>query len=119
MCDSDPVRMGVELLARVDDRELSLADAVDRIEAVTNDPRLTREILDRAEERGIIAREDGRVRLAETAPLRFDREVTRREGEFTCRRCGTGIGTGWFLDLEAGELGPYGSTCIRIVTGRE
>lgn len=119
MEEPDQVRLGVRLLDRLDDRELTIAEAVDRIEAVTDDPRLTRAILDRAEAQGIIERSEGRVLLAESSPLRFDHEVVRREGEFTCRRCGAGIQEGWFLELDADELGPFGSTCIRIVTGRE
>lgn len=119
MSARESIRLGVELLARIDDHELSLAEAVDRIEAITEDPRVTRAILERAEQRGVITRESGRVQFSDSVPLRFDREVISREGEFTCRRCGTSIGRGWFIDLDAGELGPYGSTCIRVVTGRE
>ncbi|MFB6310754.1 MAG: DUF5830 family protein, partial [Salinirussus sp.] len=38
---------------------MSLAEAVDRIELITSDPAVTREILDTAELRGVIEREDG------------------------------------------------------------
>jgi hypothetical protein len=51
--------------------------------------------------------------------VRFQRQVERREGEFTCRRCGTEIGTGYFVALDPGELGPFGSSCVRKVTGRD
>ena len=100
--DRDPVELGVALLERLEQKELSVAEAVDRIELVTTDPALTREILDTAETRGVI-----------------ERDVRTREGEFTCRRCEASLSTGHFIKLDAGELGPFGSTCIRKVTGRE
>lgn len=120
---SDPVRerieLGVELLAHLEDDELSLADAIDRIETVTNDPAITREILDTAEMRGIISREDGVVQTNSGAFVSFEADVIQREGEFTCRRCGTEISTGHFVQFDAAEHGPFGSSCIRKVTGRE
>lgn len=117
--EADPVDLGVELLAHLEHDELSLADAVDRIEVVTRDPTLTREILDTATARGVIEREDGLIRPQRGTYVRFERDVVRREGEFTCRRCGARLSTGHFVRLDAGELGPFGSSCIRYVTGRE
>jgi hypothetical protein len=115
----DSVELGVALLAHAEDAELSLADAVDRIETLTTDPALTREILDTAEVRGVIDREDGLVRPRSQTFLRFERDVVRREGSFTCRRCGASLSTGYFIQFDAGEHGPFGSSCIRKVTGRE
>lgn len=117
--DADPVELGVELLSKLDDAELDLADAIDRIETVTTDPHVTRSILDTAETRGVIERSDGLVRVRSGGFVRFGRDVHTREGEFTCRRCGAAISTGQFIAFETGELGPFGSSCIRIVTGRE
>ena len=116
---AETVELGVALLAHLEDGELSLAEAVDRIETVTTDPALTREILDTAELRGVIAREEGVVRSRSGAFVRFERDVIRREGEFTCRRCGASLSTGYFIRFDAGEHGPFGSSCIRKVTGRE
>jgi len=92
---------------------------IDRLETVTSDPTVTRTILDRAELRGLIERDDGIVRPKSRQYVRFEQDVSTKEGEFTCRRCGSGLSTGYFIDLEAGELGPFGSSCIRKVTGRE
>jgi len=117
--DGDPVELGVALLARLEHAELSVAEAIDRVEAITAEPTLQREILRRAEAEGVIEREDGVVVPARTTHVSFEADVIVREGEFDCRRCGAGIGEGHFIDLEAGELGPYGSSCIRKVTGRE
>jgi len=120
---TDPIRetveLGVELLAHFEDGELSLADAVDRLETVTSDPAITREILDTAEMRGIIEREDGLLRPKSGAFVSFEADVVTRDGEFTCRRCGASITTGHFVQFDAGEHGPFGSSCIRKVTGRE
>ena len=119
----DPIRerveLGVELLAHLEDDELSLATALDRIETITRDPAVTREILDTAEMRGIIEREDGVIQTTSGAFVSFEGDVVQREGEFTCKRCGSDISTGYFVQFDAGEHGPFGSSCIRKVTGRE
>lgn len=116
---AETIELGVALLAHLEDGDLPLAAAVDRIETVTTDPALTREILDTAELRGLIAREEGLVRSRSGAFVRFERDVVRREGEFTCRRCGASLSTGHFLRFDAGEHGPFGSSCIRKVIGRD
>ena len=113
------VERGLELLERLEHEELSLAAVVDRIELVTTDPAVTRTILDEAELRGIVEREDGIIRPKSRAYVRFGQDVITREGEFTCERCGSSLSTGHFIKLESGELGPFGSSCIRKVTGRE
>lgn len=117
---AEKLELGVELLAHLEHEELSLSDAVDRIETVTTSPSLTRDILDAAEKRGVIERENALLRVQRGGTyVNYDSQVTQREGEFECRRCGTGITTGHFVKLDAGELGPFGSSCIRKVTGRD
>lgn len=116
---ADTVEMGCELLAKCEAESLSIADAVDRIETITTDPHHTREILETAERRGIIDREDGIVRPRRHAFVRFESEVVTKDGEFTCRRCGAGLSTGHFIRLDSGELGPFGPSCVRKVTGRD
>jgi len=113
------VELGVELLANLEHAELDLGAAVDRIETITTDPAITREILDTAETRGVIEREDGCIRPQGHAYVSFERDVARREGEFTCRRCGASLSTGHFVVFDASEHGPFGSSCIRKVLGRE
>jgi hypothetical protein len=115
----DPIDLGVALLERLEHEELSVADAMDRIELVTTDPNLQRRILREAEARGAIERDEAVVRPAGDAFVRFESEVVVREGEFDCRRCGASISEGHFLKLEDSELGAFGSSCIRKVTGRE
>jgi hypothetical protein len=111
--------LGVELLASLEHDELSLADALDHLEAVTTDPALTREILDTAERRGVIRRDEGRLRVRRGGTfVRFESQVVRRDGEFDCLRCGAGLSTGHFIQFDAGELGPFGSSCVRKVLGR-
>ena len=112
--------LALDLVAHLEDPELSLPEVVDRIESVTTSPSLTREVLDEAELRGLIEREDGRI-LTRTGGtyVRFESQVVQREGEFDCRRCGASITTGHFVQFESGELGPFGSSCVRKVLGRE
>jgi hypothetical protein len=115
----DPVELGVALLGVLEHEELPLSDAMDRVETVTEDPTLIREILDTAEKRGVIDREAGVLRVRSDDYLTFEREVVTREGTFECRRCGSPLSTGHFIVFDAGEHGPFGSSCIRQVTGRE
>ncbi|WP_396611918.1 DUF5830 family protein [Haloferax sp. S1W] len=114
------VELALELLAHLEADELSLAEVVDRIETVTTDPTLTRDILDTAEMRGIIDRDGGRIRHNRGGTfVRFESQVVQKDGDFDCRRCGASISTGHFVQFESGELGPFGSSCIRKVLGRE
>jgi hypothetical protein len=115
--EPDPVDLGVALLERFADDELSVADAITRLESVTTHPRTQRRILDAAVERGVIERTGSRIRPQGSAPIDFERDVITKEGEFSCRRCGTTISTGYFLNLDTGEFGAFGSSCIRMVTG--
>jgi hypothetical protein len=115
----DPVELGLELLASLEHEELRIPAVMDRIETVTTDPAIQREILDTAVARGIVDREDGVVAPKTRTYVSFEADVVTRDGEFTCQRCGTGISTGYFIQFDAGEHGPFGSSCIRKVTGRE
>lgn len=115
----DPIELGVELLAHLEFGSLSVADAIDRLETVTTHPRKTREILETAERRGVIDREGGEVHPQGGSYVSFQSDVITKEGEFSCRRCGATISTGYFINFESGELGAFGSSCIRKVTGRE
>lgn len=119
MRQEETVELGVQLLERLEHAELSVADALDRIEVVTGEPAVQRAILEAAERRGVIERGAGVVRPRSSAYVSFESEVVSKEGEFDCQRCGTGLSTGYFIQLDGGEVGPYGSTCIRKVTGRE
>jgi hypothetical protein len=119
MPDGDPVELGCQLLARLEHEELSVAAVIDRIEEITTDPHLQRRILEEAADRGLIERDGGTVRPSGGTFLRFEAEVVTKEGEFDCSRCGAGLSTGHFIRVDGGDIGPYGSTCIRKVTGRE
>jgi len=112
--------LALALLSHLEHEELALADVIDRIETVTTDPALTREILDEADKRGIIERESGRVQTRRGGTfVRFESQVISRQGEFECRRRGAGLTTGHFVQFEAGELGPFGPSCVRKVLGRD
>jgi hypothetical protein len=117
--EDDPVELGVQLLARLEHEELSLPAVIDRIETISTHPETTRAILEEAEKRGHISRDGDTVRPTGGRFLSFESGVVSRDGEFECRRCGASISTGYFMKLEAGEHGPFGSSCIRKVTGRD
>ncbi|MFB6134439.1 MAG: DUF5830 family protein [Halanaeroarchaeum sp.] len=117
--EDDPVEMGLELLESIEAEEVDLAAAMDRVEAITSDPAIQREILDAAEKRGLLDRESGVLRPRRGAFVRFESQVVEKDGDFECRRCGAGLSTGHFVRFESGELGPFGSECIRKVTGRD
>jgi hypothetical protein len=117
--EADQVELGVQLLARLEDPELPLSAVIDRIETVTTHPATTRAILETAEARGHIERDGETVRPVGDRFLSFDSDVVSREGQYECRRCGASLSTGYFMRLEAGDHGPFGSSCIRTVTGRE
>jgi hypothetical protein len=115
----DPVELGVQLLARLEHAELPLPAVIDRLETITTHPETTRAILEEAETRGHITRDGATVKPTGGRFLSFESEVVSREGDYECRRCGASVSTGYFMKLEAGEHGPFGSSCIRKVTGRE
>lgn len=116
---NDRVEVGVALLA-AQPEPLPLSEAVDRLESVSTAPTTVRTILDEAEKRGVIEREDGVIR-SRRGTVVGDGGVTVavREGDYECRRCGAGITEGHFVQFDAGELGPFGSSCVRKVTGRD
>ncbi|WP_276258210.1 DUF5830 family protein [Haloglomus litoreum] len=116
--EEHPVELGVQLLERLEHAELSLAELVDRIETVTTHPATTRAIIEAAEKRGVIEREGDAVKPTGGRFLAFESEVIERSGDYECERCGKSLSVGHFIRLEAGELGPFGSSCIRKVTGR-
>lgn len=109
--------VGVALLAHVDDDELDLPEVMDRLETVTSNPTVQREILRVAERRGTIDRHGPYIFPSNDATLQFERDVVSKEGKFVCRRCGAGLSTGYFMQFDAGEHGPFGSTCIKKVIG--
>jgi len=113
------VELALDLLANLEHEDLLLSAAVDRIETVTTEPTLVRQILDEAELRGILEREDGRIRVRRGSYVSFESDVVVREGDFDCRRCGVSLSTGHFVQFETDELGPFGSSCVRKVLGRE
>jgi hypothetical protein len=73
----EKIELGVDLLAHLETDALDLAAAIDRLETVTTNPTLTREILDTADKRGIIDREAGRIRTRRGGTfVRFESQVT-------------------------------------------
>lgn len=119
MGDDALIERGVALLSYLEHGELDLAAVIDRLELVTEDPQRQRAIIDRAIAEDVIERAGTTIRPTSGTFLRFEADVRSVEGDFSCRRCGAGLSRGYFIELADGELGPFGSTCIRKVTGRE
>lgn len=120
VADADHIELGLELLAHLEHTELSVKEAMDRIEIVTTSPQRQRDILEEADRRGIVERDGGTVRpVASGTYVSFESDVVVKDGEFSCERCGAGISEGHFVNFDAEEMGPFGSTCIRKVLGRE
>lgn len=119
----EKVRLGLALVHSLEYDEITLPELLDRIEEAVGDaPAVTREVVERAEDEGVLRREDGegtpRFGVDGTG-VDFEDDVVSKEGEFDCARCGRSITTGYFVRFDDGEVGPYGSTCIRKTTGRE
>lgn len=117
---SEKSQLATEFLAHVESETLSLPAVLDRIETVTTSPQLTREILDEAETRGIVQRKGGEVQFVGTqSTVNFDQQVVTHEGDYSCQRCGASLKCGYFIQFDAGDLGPFGPSCVKKVTGRE
>jgi len=119
--EDDRVELALDLLSALEHDDLPLSAVVDRIETVTTDPTLVRTILDEAELRGLIERDAGRIRMRRESGgfVRYERQVVERKGDFDCRRCGASLSTGQFVTFDSGELGPFGSSCVRKLLGRD
>ncbi len=120
MSGDPPLDRGVAIVAALAHAEPSIADVVDALESVFDSPDQIRTVLDKAEADGLIEREGSQLRRGRAAtPTDRRGRIIKRDGEFSCRRCGRRVTTGQFVRIGDSELGPYGSTCIRRITGRE
>jgi len=123
--DSDgKVSLGLALVRSLEDDEVVLPELLDRIEEAVGDaPVVTREVVERAESEGVLEREEGegtpRFSVERSTGVEFEDDVVTKEGEFDCARCGRSLSTGYFVRFDDGDVGPYGSTCIRKTLGRE
>lgn len=118
--DEETIETGVAVVAALARYDPSVADVVDTLEGELGDTDLIHTVLRRAEAEGVIEREGSTItRGAPPAGTPQPAVIATVDGEFSCRRCGRAITTGYVLRLEATEVGPYGSTCIRKVTGRD
>lgn len=118
--DDDSLERGLAVVEVLAPSEPSVADVVDALEAIVDGPDAIRTVLATAEARGLIDRDGQRISLGrQRAPTSRRGRVIRRDGEFSCRRCGRSIGTGHFLRTGSSEIGPYGSTCIDRLMGRD
>lgn len=118
--DTGAIDRGLEVVAALAPMEPTVADLVDALEMVCPGPDEIRAVLELAEDDGLIEREASTIRRGRSlAPSARRGQIIRRDGEFSCRRCGRRVTTGHFIKVGTTEVGPYGSTCIGRLTGRE
>ena len=110
------VEQGVKLIRHIHATAIDLPEFMDRIEVLTTDPRLTREILETAKSRGIIDVNSDNTVVFQRA-MRDPRlnSITHKEGKYTCKRCGSSLVNGYFIG-EQNEIGPFGPECVRKLT---
>jgi hypothetical protein len=106
------VEDGIQFLVR-SNRDITLGEAIERIEIVTKNPRIVRQILDESERRSLIKRE-GKLIISLLSSLECEEEkIITRKGEFICCRCGSSLVKGYFIEFNSKEWGPFGPTCVR------
>lgn len=117
----DRIEAGLDLLASASEDELTVKEAIDRLETISEAPSYNRQVLERAEMRGLIERDGTAIILqgSNRGIGTLESNIVTKDGHFECSKCGRSLSTGYFIDLEHREVGPFGSTCIRKVTGRE
>jgi hypothetical protein len=103
---------GIQFLVQ-SNRDITLKEAIERIEIVTKNPHIIRRILDEAEEKNLIKRE-GKLIISLLSSLECENQkIITRSGEFICCRCGSSLVKGYFIEFNSKEWGPFGPTCVR------
>ena len=111
------IEAALMLLGMVGESEISVKEAVEIIQNITRVPERIREVLEIAEERGMIKREGGRLVILETGKELFRAgeypRIIKKKADEACTRCGRKITSCYYITLPEREVGPFGSTCIR------
>jgi selenophosphate synthetase-related protein len=107
------VVQALQLLRAIEKKKISVKEAIEVIETVTIVPEKIREILEIAQEKGLIKRKKGEL-IFEHA-MEFRHKTKKIECEDRCKRCGKKITLCYFILLPGTEIGPLGSECIKKV----
>ncbi len=111
------VKQALMLLMSVNSSELTVKEAVEVIELVTNEPESIRETLKIAEQKGLITREGGRIIFKTHHPivdLTWPKpKIKKTQCRDNCKRCGRRIGNCNYILLDDTIIGPLGSECIK------
>jgi len=111
------VNQALALLMSVKSNELTVKEAVEIIELVTNIPESVREILRIAEAKGLIKRDGGRIIIKSSPPIEdfsFPKpKIKKTRCRDNCKRCGRHIGNCHYILLDDTIIGPLGSECIK------
>lgn len=113
----DKIRQGVELLRGVK-REITMVEATDLLELITEVPETIRNILEVAEKEGIVKRTTGRLVVKETPAggqdsFDYPKKIKRPCADH-CKRCNRIITSCHYIVLsDSVEVGPLGSECVK------
>lgn len=95
--------------------ELSVKEAMEIIRSVSKLNEVALQALSLGEARGIVERRGDKIYVRAKEPL--EHTIAKRECKDSCRRCGRKITLCHYILIEGEELGPYGSECIKFVSG--
>jgi hypothetical protein len=104
------IERALGLLGAAKDRELSVKEAVELIELVTK--ARVKEVLEEAEERGLIKREGRRITISDDITFEVPK-IKKAACDANCTRCGKAITSCYFISFMDDEIGPFGGGCIK------
>jgi len=109
------VKLAFALLKNTKRKDLSVKEAVEIIELVSKKPEFVKSVLKKAEEEGLIKREKFTVYVTSRASSEERLKVKKAMCIANCRKCGKSITSCYYLVILGKELGPYGSTCVKML----
>ncbi len=115
--DEAKVDQALMLLISIKSPKVSIKEAVEVIELITNVPELVRETLRKAEAKGLITRKKGEVVIKFIPPLEDlnwpKPKLKKKICTDNCKRCGKRINNCHYVELEDNIIGPFGSQCLK------
>jgi hypothetical protein len=109
------IEEGILLLASSKKKSLTVKEAVEIIELVSRDPRVIKEVLNIAENRGILKRRGTSIEISKGVSGFSKPKVKRLECESSCRRCGLKIKNCFYIEIDDQIFGPFGSECVQKI----
>jgi hypothetical protein len=94
---------------------ITVREAVEIIEMVTKNPKMIKNVLKTAEERGLLTRNGVNLIISEGASRFPNPWIKRVDCESACKRCGVRIKNCFYVQIDDREFGPYGSECVNRI----